>query len=107
MILPTAESFASRRGGGYGEAAQHPVVSMRGGPVVALSAIGSAPHQWVYRLLQVSRLRQADRVAGDRAVGEELAHLVDGGVREGQDVVRGHELIVRHRLPRCPHEGHG
>src|SRR5487761_534312 len=53
------------------------------------------------------RLRKPDRVTGDRAVREELAHLADGGVREGKDVVRRHELVVRHRLPRRPHQGHG
>src|SRR5215469_14568569 len=52
------------------------------------------------------RLREADRVAGEGAVGEELAHFVDAGVRERQDVVRGHKRVIRHRRARVPHQAY-
>src|ERR1700722_7380174 len=65
------------------------------------------PSRRVLRPLRVLWLRKPDRVAGDRAVREELAHLADGGIREGEDVVRRHELVVRHWRPRRPHQGHG
>src|SRR5580704_9330909 len=53
-----------------------------------------------------ARLRMADRVAGERAVGEELTHFIDTGVRERQDVVGGHERISRHRRARPPDQAH-
>src|SRR6201996_2758288 len=51
-------------------------------------------------------LRQADGVAGDRAVREELAHLVDGRVRERQDVLRRHDLVGGQRCAHRMHQGH-
>src|SRR5580700_10205938 len=80
------------RGGPGGASA-----TVSGPPLTGESAAASSP----------APLRQADRVARDRAVGEELAHLVDGGVGEGQDELRRRDLVVRQGGARRLDERHG
>src|ERR1700722_15840788 len=70
-------------------------MSVRGGPGGARATVSGPPLTGESAAASSpAPLRQADRVARDRAVGEELAHLVGGGVREGQDELRRRDLFV-------------